>query len=78
MKKLKLIWDFTGPDASETARHHEHHLQEYLENHKMGERLTGYEALDELTALSYMVVSQEEMLKVRDDLKPHRGALYED
>ena len=29
MRKLKLIWDFRGPDALKTAEHHEIHLKEY-------------------------------------------------
>ena len=27
--KIKLLWDFRGPDAKETAKHHTTHLKEY-------------------------------------------------
>src|SRR5690606_1132164 len=30
-KKLKLIWDFFGPDAKKTAEHHEIHLKEFIQ-----------------------------------------------
>ena len=30
MRKLKLIWDFKGPDSEKTAAHHLIHLDEYV------------------------------------------------
>ena len=29
MRKIKLLWDFRGPDALETAKHHTIHLKEF-------------------------------------------------
>lgn len=72
-----MIWDFRGPAAAKTAEHHEIHLKEYIEMEKLPLEITGYEALNEMHAIAYVVVTDEEMLQVRDALKPHRGELYE-
>lgn len=77
-QKIKLIWDFRGPASSKTAEHHEIHLKEYIHLEKLGLNITGFEILDELYALAYMVVREEDMVSVRDRLKPHRGEIYPD
>ncbi|WP_438422507.1 hypothetical protein [Aquimarina macrocephali] len=76
-RKIKLIWDFRGPVASKTAQHHEIHLKEYITSEKLALDITGYQDLNDLHSLAYMVVTDSEMKKVRDALKPHRGQLYE-
>ncbi|MDH7444336.1 hypothetical protein [Aquimarina sp. 2201CG14-23] len=77
-RKLKLIWDFRGPTASKTAKHHEIHLKEYIAIEKLAINLTGYVDVNEMHSLAYMVVTDAEMKSVRDALKPHRGQLYEE
>lgn len=72
-KKLKLIWDFRGPQSLETARHFEIHLRESPLFRK--DIPTGVEHLSEMHALAFMVVEASEMPKFRDSLKPHRGSL---
>jgi len=76
-KKIKLIWDFRGPSALHTAQHHAIHLNEYLiiENYSL--KLTGFETIDEFYSTAYMIVEENDMLKFRDALKPHRGEWYE-
>ncbi len=76
-RKIKLIWDFRGPAASKTAQHHEIHLKEYITSEKLTLDITGYQDFNDLHSLAYMVVTDSEMKKVRDALKPHRGQLYE-
>jgi len=76
MRKLKLIWDFRGPDALKIAEHHEIHLKEYIIIQKLAINITGFEALNDVHAIAFMVVKEEEMKTVRDALKPHRGQLY--
>ena len=75
-KNLKLIWDFRGSDGSRTAEHHEIHLKEYIKNHNISTNITGTEEVNTNHSLAFMVVTEAEMRKVRDDLKPHRGQLY--
>jgi hypothetical protein len=77
MRKIKLIWDFRGLDASKIAAHHEIHLKEYIGNEKLPYKITGFEIKNELHAIAYMVVTDEHMITVRDALKPHRGELFE-
>ena len=75
-RKIKLIWDFRGPASARTAEHHEIHLKEYIAIEKLSINNTGFQILDEMYAIAYMVVSEENMIQVRDTLKPHRGEVY--
>jgi hypothetical protein len=76
-RKIKLIWDFRGPDASRTAEHHDIHLKQYIAIEKLDLNITGFEVINEFYAIAFMVVTDENMIMVRDALKPHRGELYE-
>jgi hypothetical protein len=76
-RQIKLIWDFRGPAAAKTAEHHEIHLKEYISIEKLSPNITGFKIIDELYALAFMVVKEENMIPVRDALKPHRGELFE-
>ena len=73
MRKLKLIWDFRGPNAEKTAVHHEIHLKQYIENQMAEVFKTGYQVLNELHAITYIIIKEEDMRLFRDQLKPHRG-----
>ncbi len=75
-RNIKLIWDFRGQDASKIAEHHEIHLKEFITIEKLSINITGFEIVNEMYAVAYMVVTDEDMIKVRDALKPHRGELY--
>ena len=77
-KKIKLIWDFRGTSARETALHHEIHLKEYILAEKLELNLTGHKELSDLHSIAYMVVNEKKMIQVRDALRPHRGEIYED
>lgn len=76
MRKLKLIWDFRGPEALKIAEHHERHLKEYIQIEKLALDITGYEPLTEGHAIAFMVVTEDKMIAIRDVLKPHRGQVY--
>ncbi len=75
-RQIKLIWDFRGPVSGKTAEHHEIHLKEYIVIEKLPIEITGFEILNEMHAIVFMVVTDENMIQVRDALKPHRGELY--
>jgi len=77
-RQIKLIWDFKGPAALKTAEHHEVHLKEYVVAEKLAITITGFEILHDMHAIAFMVVTDENMIKVRDALKPHRGEIYSD
>ena len=76
MRKLKLIWDFRGPDASKIAQHHEIHLKAYIKQENLDIEITGFENLSDVHAIAFLVVNEDKMKPVRDALKPHRGQVY--
>ncbi|WP_318643204.1 hypothetical protein [Flavobacterium ardleyense] len=75
-RKIKLIWDFRGSTAAKIAEHHEVHLKEYIASEKLELNITGFEILNDMYAIAFMVVTEENMIAVRDALKPHRGEVY--
>jgi hypothetical protein len=77
-RKIKLIWDFRGSAATKTAEHHEIHLKEFIAIEKISLNITGFKILNEIHAIAFMVVTDENMIQVRDTLKPHRGELFEE
>jgi hypothetical protein len=76
-RKIKLIWDFRGPAAEKTAEHHEIHLKEYIAIEKLALNITGFKIINDMHAIAFMVVTDENMIAVRDALKPHRGEVFE-
>lgn len=78
MRQIKLIWDFRGVVSAKTAEHHEIHLKEYISIEKLPLNITGFEIKNEIHAITYMVVWDENMLAVRDRLRPHRAEVYSD
>ena len=77
-RKIKLIWDFRGPASAKTAEHHEIHLKEFIISKKLPINITGCKIIDEMYAIAFMVVDEENMILVRDALKPHRGEVFLD
>lgn len=77
-RKLKLIWDFRGPNASQTATHHEIHLKEYISLEALNLKITGVEHINDMHSFAFLVVNESNMIPVRDALKPHRGQVYND
>ncbi|WP_264544856.1 MULTISPECIES: hypothetical protein [Flavobacterium] len=75
-RQIKLIWDFRGPSAAKTAEHHEIHLKEYIDIEKLPLKITGFEIINDMHAIAWMVVDDNHMITVRDALKPHRGEIY--
>jgi hypothetical protein len=73
MRKIKLIWDFRGPDALKIAEHHAIHLKEFATK----EGLNFYDAAArsylDLYAIAFIIVDEKDMIVFRDALKPNRG-----
>ena len=76
-RKIKMIWDFRGPAAAKTAEHHEIHLKEYILIEKLPLQITGFEIISDMYAIAFMVVTDDNMIAVRDALKPHRAEIYQ-
>lgn len=74
-RKIKLLWDFRGPDAKETAKHHTIHLKEFstLENLNFDE--INIRESNPMLASAFIIVDEKDMKTYRDALKPHRGEI---
>lgn len=72
-RKIKLIWDFRGPEALEIAKHHVIHLEEFAVKDGLFFFETNIEPVNELYCIAYITVKEEDMIKYRDALMPHRG-----
>jgi len=72
-RKIKLIWDFRGPEALEIAKHHVIHLEEFAMKDELFFFETDVEPVNELYCIAYITVKEGDMIKYRDALMPHRG-----
>jgi len=77
-RKIKLIWDFRGPDAQRIAEHHVKHLKEYIALERLELKIAGHVQRNEVHSCAFLVVPENQMIKVRDALKPHRGEVYDE
>lgn len=77
-KKIKLIWEFRGPTAEQTAKHHVIHLKDYIRIEKLNLNKTAVETSGEFSASAYMIIEESDLAKVKAALKPHRGQYYND
>ncbi|MFY7666516.1 hypothetical protein [Flavobacterium sp.] len=75
MEKVKLIWDFRGAAAAQTAVHHAKHLTEFAAAEHANFYEIGSENVSEFHSLAFVIVQRDEILKYRDILKPHRAVL---
>ncbi|WP_026976460.1 hypothetical protein [Flavobacterium tegetincola] len=76
-RQIKLVWDFRGQASEKTAEHHVTHLKEYIEIEQLPLTNTGFEVINDMHAIAYVVVTDAYMIQIRDVLKPHRGELFE-
>ncbi|TXH54680.1 MAG: hypothetical protein E6Q89_07760 [Bacteroidia bacterium] len=77
-QKIKLIWEYRGPEAQQIAEHYEHHLIEFIEEHKLLHKITGTERLSEMYSVAFMVVDESEIEKGRNILRPRKAVLYQE
>ncbi len=74
-RKIKLIWDFHGPEAEKIAEHHAIHLREFSEKEELPFLKAGTETVSESHSLAYITVNEEHMITYRDALIPKRAVL---
>lgn len=72
-RKIKLIWDFRGPESLKTAEHHCIHLKEFTALEKLNFHDIDSQELTEFYSIAFIIVDEVNMLTYRDALKPHRG-----
>ena len=72
-RKIKLLWDFRGPDALETAKHHTIHLKEFATIENLIFHEIDIQEKNSMLFSAYITVNEKDMKIYRDALKPHRG-----
>jgi len=75
-ERVKLIWDFRGPNAREIAEHHVVHLKEFANAEKLDNPLYGTQQVSSMHHLAFMVINQDMVDDLRKRLKPNRGQRY--
>ncbi|MCR9265773.1 MAG: hypothetical protein NXH86_16585 [Flavobacteriaceae bacterium] len=75
-RKIKAIWDFRGPSAAHTAEHYQIHLKEFAVVEKVPFEQIGVEQYSPSHSIVYMVITEQNVKKVRSLLRPHRGEIY--
>lgn len=76
MERVKLIWDFRGPNAAPIAKHHVIHLEDFAHAQNLQNYFCEVEAVSEMHYMAIMVVETSYMNELRERLKPHRGQRY--
>ena len=74
-RKIKLLWDFRGPDAEETAKHHTIHLKEFATIENLTFHEIDIQEKNPMLFAAFITVNEADMKIYRDALKPHRGEI---
>lgn len=77
MRRIKLIWDFGGVDATKTAEHHVIHLKDFAVKEQLANTMADIEVINEFNTIAYLVVDEEVVFQVRDALIPQRAEIFE-
>lgn len=72
-RKIKLIWDFNGPDSEQIAKHHVTHLKEFAVIEKLDHEQVGMESENDFHSLAFWVIEPDQLSFIKNRLKPHRG-----
>ncbi|WP_026776758.1 hypothetical protein [Polaribacter sp. Hel_I_88] len=76
-RKIKLLWDFRGPDAKETAKHHTIHLKEFATLENLSFYEIDIKENNPMLVSAFITVDEKDMKIYRDALKPQRGEIAE-
>ncbi len=77
MKKIKLIWDFRGPNSMNTSIHHEKHIKEFFISEKMDLIESGTESSNDFHYFAYAIILVKDLEKIKSILKPNRGKVVD-
>lgn len=75
MRKIKMLWDFRGPDALKTAEHQCIHLKEFFVKDGIHFHSIELEKQSDVMVSAYAIVNEEDVEALRSTLKPNRGQL---
>ena len=74
-RKLKLIWDFKGPNGLKTAEHHCIHLKDFANLEQLNYHEVNSLEITDMHSIAFITVDEIDMKTFRDALKPHRGEI---
>ncbi|MDT0554702.1 hypothetical protein [Patiriisocius hiemis] len=77
-EKIKLLWDFRGPNAQKIAQHHVVHLKEYITLEKLEDTTASFEDVSNMYAIAFIITRKQYFDKLKNALKPHRGQVYKE
>lgn len=77
-ERIKMLWDFKGPNALKTAEHHVIHLDEFIVSEKIEDSFTQVQTIADNHVVAEMIIPNKYMTDLRTRLKPTRGQLYEE
>lgn len=72
-RQIKLVWDFYGHDAEGTAKHHVVHLKQFMAKENMSYAQTGIVSNEDLHCSAFMTVNENDVIPLRDALRPNRA-----
>lgn len=72
-RKIKLLWDFRGEDAKQTAIHHTIHLKEFANLENLPFHEIDIQEKNPMLVAAFITIDEKHMKTYRDALKPHRG-----
>ena len=75
MKKIKLIWDFKGLEATKIAEHFHVHLKEFLIRDKIIDFTSELEEIDEFYSMVNLIIDQKYVERIKNALKPKKAYL---
>ena len=75
MTKIKMLWDFRGPDALKTAEHQCIHLKEFFEKEGIEFHHIKTEKQSDVFVSAFAIVNETDVEVLRKTLKPNRGQL---
>jgi len=76
MALIKMIWDFKGPNAKQTAAHHLIHLKEFATIEGLDASLSGTESISQFHEIAFLAADEALIPSLRKRLKPTRGQYY--
>ena len=74
-EKIRLIWDFRGPDCEKIAKHYKIHLSDFLNTNNSVYFDFNDKKITTLHHIVYLIVLTSSMKYFRDNLKPNRGEI---
>lgn len=77
-RKIRLIWNFRGPDALKTAEHHVIHLKEFAQIEKLFFYEVNTIKENAFFSMAYIIINEADLKIYKDALKPDRGTVVKE